>query len=342
MIPPYLFAAINRKIDALKKSGVDVISLGIGDPDLPTPQPVIDALNRAANDSKNHRYPAYEGIAGFREAVAKWYMRRHSVDLDSENEVLALLGAKEGTVHLSLAAVNPGDYALVPDPGYTTYLTSTLLANGKPHYIPLAEENKFLPNLSAIPKEIAAKAKIIYVSYPNNPTSAIAGKEFYKELIDFAKENNVIVCSDNPYSEIGFEGYRPLSFLEVKGAKEVGIELNSLSKPYSMTGWRIGMAVGNPEIISGMKTIKSNVDSGIFSAVQHAGIVALELPDSVIEKNLAVYQKRRDTMCDALWQIGLKFKSDARHLRALAREEGHPLRADASREWKSISFQERK
>lgn len=305
-IPPYLFAEISRKIAAAKKAGVDVISLGIGDPDLPTPQPVVDALCRAANDPKNHQYPDYEGMFAFRDAVSKWYKRRHNVSLDPDKEVLALIGAKEGSLHLSLAVVNPGDVALVPNPAYTTYLTSTILASGISYKMPLKAENNFLPRLDEIPKGVAKKAKVIYVSYPNNPTGAVAGREFYSELVDFAKDNRIIVCSDNPYSEIGFDGYRPLSFLECKGAKDVGIELNSLSKPYSMTGWRIGMAVGNADVVKAMAVVKSNVDSGVFNAVQHAGITALNLPDSFIEKNLSVYEKRRDLACDALGQIGLK------------------------------------
>ncbi len=273
---------------------------------MPTPQPVVDALSKAANDSKNHQYPDYEGLFEFRDAVSKWYKRRHSVSLDPEKEVLTLIGAKEGSLHLSLALVNPGDATLVPDPAYTTYMTSTILAGGVPHKMPLTAENNFLPNLGAIPRSVASKARIIYVSYPNNPTGAVAGIDFYKALVDFAEDNKIIVCSDNPYSEIGFDGYRPLSFLEAPGAKDVGVELNSLSKPYSMTGWRIGMAIGNPEVIKAMAVVKSNVDSGVFNAVQHAGIAALNLPDSFIEKNLAVYQKRRDLVCNALESIGLK------------------------------------
>jgi LL-diaminopimelate aminotransferase len=305
-IPPYLFAEINRKIAAAKKAGVDVISLGIGDPDLPTPQPVVDELKLAASNPKNHQYPDYEGMFAFRDAVSKWYRRMHGVQLNPDSEVLTLIGAKEGSLHLSLAFVNPGDFTLVPNPAYTTYMTSTILASGIPHKMPLLEKNNFLPDLSDIPRDIAQKAKIIYVNYPNNPTAAVAGRDFYKSLIDFARDNGIIVCSDNPYSVVAFDGFKPLSFLEVSGAKDVGIELNSLSKPYSMTGWRIGMAVGNPELIKGMATVKSNVDSGVFNAVQHAGIAAMSLPDSFLEKNLAVYQKRRDLVCGALEHVGLK------------------------------------
>jgi LL-diaminopimelate aminotransferase len=306
-IPPYLFAEINKKIDQAKQSGVDVISLGIGDPDMPTPKQVIDRLQLAANDPKNHQYPDYAGLPEFREAVAGWYKRRHNVALDPKKEILALIGAKEGSLHLSLAFLNPGDYVLVPAPAYTTYKTSTILANGKVHEMPLLEENNFLPKLEDIPKEIVEKAKIIYINYPNNPTASVADEKFYKKVIDFAKENNIIVCSDNPYSEIGFDGYKPLSFLEIPGAKEVGIELNSLSKSYNMTGWRIGMAVGNEYIIEGMSNVKNNVDSGVFNAVQYAAIEALtKLPDSHIDKLNSIYQKRRDLAHKALTSVGIK------------------------------------
>jgi len=305
-IPPYMFAEINKKIAAAKAAGVDVISLGVGDPDLPTPQPVIEALNRTAADSKNHQYPDYEGLFAFREAVTKWYKRRHGVILDPDKETLALIGAKEGSLHLSLGVINPGDIALIPEPSYTPYMTSTLLANGIPKPVVLKEENNWLPKFSDISGEDAEKAKILYLNYPNNPTAAVADEAFYKEAIDFAKNNDLIICSDNPYSEVGLDGFKPLSFLEVQGAKEVGIEFNSLSKPYNMTGWRIGMAVGNAEVIEAMANVKSNVDSGVFNAVQYAGIAALNLPDSHIDNLNAIYTKRRDWVCDALEAIGLE------------------------------------
>ncbi len=305
-IPPYLFAEINKKIAAAKAAGIDVISLGIGDPDLPTPRPVIEALYEAAQDPKNHQYPDYEGLALFREEVAKWYKRRHNVSLNSTNEVLTLIGSKEGSLHLSLAMINPGDVALVPEPGYTPYMTSTYFAEGSCHFMPLLEENDFLPDLSAIPRDVARAAKILYLNYPNNPTAAVAEKEFYKESIDFAKDNNVFICSDNPYSEVGLEGYRPLSFLEVPGAKDVGIELNSLSKTYNMTGWRIGMAGGHPDVIKAMADVKSNIDSGVFNAIQHAGIAAMRLPDSHIDALNAIYTKRRDIICEAFSQAGVQ------------------------------------
>ncbi len=306
-IPPYLFAEINKKIEAAKKSGVDVISLAIGDPDMPTPERIVAELERAARDPKNHQYPDYEGLYAFREAVAAWYKKRHNVSLDPVSEVLALIGSKEGSLHLSLAFVNPGDYALVPSPCYTTYRTGTILSNGQVYDLPLLEANGFLPQLDKIPREVAKKAKILYISYPNNPTTAVAEKEFYTEAVDFAKDNGIIVCSDNPYSEIAFDGYKPLSFLEVPGAKDVGVEFNSLSKPYNMTGWRIGMAVGNPDIISAMATVKNNVDSGVFNAVQYAAITALlKTPDSDIARLNGIYQKRRDLVYDTFTSVGIR------------------------------------
>ncbi|MEK6837835.1 MAG: LL-diaminopimelate aminotransferase [Nanoarchaeota archaeon] len=308
-IPPYLFSEISKKIDHAKKSGVDVISLGIGDPDMPTPKHIIAELERAARDPKNHQYPDYEGLLEFREAVAAWYKKRHNVALDPVSEVLTLIGSKEGSLHLSLAFVNPGDYALVPNPCYTPYRTGTILANGVVHDLPLLEANGFLPQLDKVQKDVVKKARVLFISYPNNPTTAVADAEFYREVIDFAKDNNLIVCSDNPYSEIAFDGYRPLSFLEVPGAKEVGVEFNSLSKPYNMTGWRIGMAVGNEELISAMAGVKNNVDSGVFNAVQYAGITALlKTPDSHIDALNSVYQKRRDMVYDTLTGAGIKVR----------------------------------
>ena len=305
-IPPYLFAEINRKIEAAKAKGMNVISLGIGDPDMPTPPTIIDAMKNAVDKPENHRYPDYEGMFAFRDAIAKWYMRRHGVSLNPDKEILTLIGAKEGSLHLSLSYVNPGDSVLVPDPAYTTYLTSTILANGTPHKMLLKEENDFLPDLNAIPKDVAKKSKIIYLNYPNNPTTAVADKDHYRQVIDFAKDNDIIVCSDNPYSEIGFDGYKPLSFLEIPGARDVGIEFNSLSKNYNMTGWRIGMAVGNEEIIQTIGRVKTNIDSGAFNAVQQAGIAALNMPDSHLERTSKIYQRRRDVVIEALRSISLQ------------------------------------
>ncbi|MEK6968176.1 MAG: LL-diaminopimelate aminotransferase [Nanoarchaeota archaeon] len=311
-IPPYLFAEINKKIAEAKKRGVDVISLGIGDPDMPTPKPIIDVLEKEANNPKNHQYPDYEGLLAFRTAVSQWYKRRHNVDLDPEKEVLTLIGAKEGSVHLSIAFLNPGEVALIPSPGYTVYKTAAIMTDAEPYEMPLLEENEFLPALRAIPSDVVKKTKLLYLNYPNNPTGAVAGKEFYKEVIDFANDNKIIVCSDNPYSETGYDGYKPLSFLEIPGAKEVGVEMNSLSKPYNMTGWRVGMAVGNADIIKGMGISKSNTDSGVFNAIQYAAIKALSLPDSHIENLMKIYQKRRDLVLDTFKKVGLKaFKPKA-------------------------------
>lgn len=305
-IPPYLFAEINKKIEKAKKSGVDVISLAIGDPDMPTPKRIVAELGRAARNPKNHQYPDYEGLYSFREAVATWYRKRHNVSLDPVSEVLALIGSKEGSLHISLAFINPSDYALVPNPCYTPYRTGTILANGVVHDLPLLDANGFLPQLDKIPRDVVRKTKILYLSYPNNPTTAVADMGFYKEVVDFAKDNSIIVCSDNPYSEIAFDGYKPLSFLEVPGAKDVGVEFNSLSKPYNMTGWRIGMAVGSQEVVSAMATVKNNVDSGVFNAIQYAAITALlQTPDSEIDALNSVYQKRRDLVHETLTSAGI-------------------------------------
>ncbi len=304
-IPPYLFAEISRKINAAKERGVDVISLGIGDPDLPTPEPIVKRMQEAVTDAANHQYPAYEGSKEFRQAVADWYQRRHNVSLNPDTQVLTLIGAKEASLHLCLGFVNPGDYTLCPDPTYTPYRTGTWFAGGEVHNMPLLEKNGFLPDLNAIPQDVREKSKIIFVNYPNNPTGAVANEEFYKGLIDFARDNNLIVASDNPYSEIGYDGYKPLSFLEVPGAMDVGVEFNSLSKYYNMTGWRLGMAVGNEDVIAGMATVKSNIDSGQFTAVQQAGITALNMPDSYYDDVTRVYQQRRDVMIEALRAIGL-------------------------------------
>ena len=307
-IPPYLFAEISRKIDAAKKAGKDVISLGIGDPDMPTPHHVVETLCNAAHEPKNHRYPDYAGLLEFRQAVAGWYKRRHNVALNPEKEVLALIGAKGASLHLAMSFTNLGDYNLVPDPAYTTYKTSTIFADGVPHYMPLLEKNGFLPDLNAIPKEVVKKTKILFINYPNNPTGAVATPEFFKEVIDFGKDNKLIVCNDNPYGETTYDGYKAPSFLEFKGAMDIGVEFNSLSKPYNMTGWRIGMAVGNADIIGAMAISKNNNDSGVFNAVQYAAINALNSPDSEIDRLNAVYQKRRDLVVDALNSIGLKVK----------------------------------
>jgi LL-diaminopimelate aminotransferase len=305
-IPPYLFAEIDKKKEAMRKKGMDLIDLGIGDPDLPTPPPIIERLKKAVENPKNHRYPPYEGMIEFRTAVAQWYERRFGVKLDPRTEVLSLIGSKEGIAHIPLAFVNPRDYVLVPSPGYPVYRVSTLFAGGTPYFLPLQKENAFLPDLSHIPKRVAEKAKLLFINYPNNPTSAVAEKPFFEEVVAFAHRYQIIVCHDAAYSEIAFDGYQPLSFLEVEGAKEVGVEFHSLSKTFNMTGWRIGFAVGNAEIVSGLGRVKTNIDSGLFQAIQEAGTEALNHLDTPLPEIIKIYEKRRDVMVKGLREIGLE------------------------------------
>lgn len=299
-LPPYLFARIDEMKEEAKKSGIDLIDLSIGDPDIPTPQTIIEELYDAVKDPKTHRYPTYDGMLSFREAVAGWYKRIKDVKLDPVNEVVALIGSKEGIAHIPFGFVNPGDYVLVPDPAYPVYLNSTILAGGKPHVMPLLRENDFLPDLSRIETEILKKTKLLFLNYPNNPTSAVAKREFFEEVVDFAKEHDIIVCHDNPYSEIVFDDTRAPSFLEIDGAREVGIEFNSLSKTCNMTGWRIGYAVGSSKVLEGLLKVKTNIDSGAFEAIQRAGIKALEIADKVASENSRIYSKRRDVLCRGL------------------------------------------
>jgi len=305
-IPPYLFAEIDKKKEEMRKKGMDLIDLGIGDPDLPTPKPIIERLKMASEDPKNHRYPSYEGMIEFRTAVAQWFERRFGVTFDPRTEVLTLIGSKEGIAHIPLAFVNPGDYVLVPSPGYPVYRVSTLFAGGIPYFLPLRKENDFLPNFSEIPKEVAEKARLLFINYPNNPTSAIAERSFFEEVVAFARHYRMIVCHDAAYSEVAFDGYRPLSFFEVEGAREVGIEFHSLSKTFNMTGWRIGFAVGHSEIISGLGRVKTNIDSGLFQAIQEAGIEALNHFDTPLPEIIQIYERRRDVMVKGLREIGLK------------------------------------
>lgn len=307
-LPPYLFAEIDERKKEAKKKGVDIIDLGVGDPDLPTPQHVVDAICHAAKDPLNHRYPSYEGMRSFREAVAAWYKQRKQVSLDAEDEVLTLIGSKEGIAHSAFAFLDPGDIALVPDPAYPVYKNATILANSIPHSVPLTEENEFKPDLESIDSEVARKAKIMFLNYPNNPTAATVEKSFFKEVVDFALDHDIIVLHDNPYSELTFDGYEAPSFMAVDAAKEVGIEFNSLSKTYNMTGWRIGFAVGNSEILRGLRLVKTNVDSGAFQAVQVAGITALTGSQECVKSNVEVYRERRDILIDGLRSAGLEVK----------------------------------
>jgi len=305
-IPPYLFAEIDRKKRELRAKGMDLIDLGIGDPDIPTPSRIIDRLTKAAHDATNHRYPSYEGMLDFRQAVADWYQRRFGVSLDPETEVLTLIGSKEGIAHVPLAFVDPGDYVLVPNPGYPVYRVATLFAGGVPHFMPLVGENGFLPDLSKIPTEVAEKAKLLFINYPNNPTAAVAERPFFEDVVKFADRHGIIVCHDAAYSEIAFDGYRPMSLMEVEGAREVGIEFHSLSKTFNMTGWRIGFVVGNREIVGALGKIKTNIDSGVFQAVQIAAAEALNGYGAETEEIVRVYTARRDLLVQAIRAAGLE------------------------------------
>jgi LL-diaminopimelate aminotransferase len=308
-IPPYLFMELRNKINRAKAEGIDVISLAIGDPVEPTPQPVIEELCRRAMDPENHRYPIDEekGMLSFRKAVSAWYMERYKVYLDPEREVLALIGSKEGCHHFVLSVVNPGDVVLMTDPGYPAYRASILMAGGEPYGLPIKEENRFLPKLEDVPSDVARMAKAMFINYPNNPTGAVASDKFFQEVVAFAKEFDILVCHDNPYSEFVFDGETPRSFLMAEGAKDSGIELNSLSKPFNMTGWRIGMAVGNPEIIRAMAKVKENTDSGIFNPIQYAGIKAIKECKDNISKMLSIYERRRRAVLDCFYDLGWKF-----------------------------------
>ena len=307
-LPPYLFAEIDARKRETEKKGVDIIDFGIGDPDLPTPPHIVEAVCNAAKDPSNHRYPSYEGMLSFREAVATWYKQRKHIKLDAEDEVLTLIGSKEGIAHSAFAFLNPGDIALVPDPAYPVYNNATIMANSTPYSVPLTEEHGFKPDLERIDKGIARKAKIMFLNYPNNPTAATAEKSFFKEVVDFAHDYEIIILHDNPYSELTFDGYKAPSFLAVKGAKEVCVEFGSLSKTYNMTGWRIGFVVGNSEIIKGLKLVKTNVDSGAFQAVQMAGIAALTGPQDCVKQNVAIYKRRRDLLADGLRSSGIELE----------------------------------
>jgi len=305
-LPPYLFMEIDRLKAEVQAKGVDIIDLGVGDPDLPTPAPILDRLTQAAREPKNHRYPSYSGMNDFRRAVAGWYRQRFGVALDPDSEVVTLIGSKEGIAHFPLAFINPGDLALVPSPGYPVYYTGVLFAGGHSHFLPLFRENGFLPDLSLLSQETANQAKLLYINYPNNPTAAVAGRDFFENVVQFAREHRIMVCHDAAYSEISYDGYRPMSFLEIPGAKDIGLEFHSLSKTYNMTGWRIGFAVGNKELIGGLSQVKSNIDSGAAQAIQWAGIEALNGPQDGLERLRKVYQARRDLMIQGLRSIGLK------------------------------------
>jgi LL-diaminopimelate aminotransferase len=303
-LPPYLFIEIDKKKKEAINKGADIISLGVGDPDLPTPEHIVKSMQESVEKPANHQYPFGAGLLSYRQAVCDWYKKRFNVNLNVE-EVCALIGSKEGIGHIHLGFVNPGDVVLIPEPGYPVYNTGTIFTDGVPYFMPLLEKNNFLPDLNAVPKEIAKKTKLIFVNYPNNPTAAVAPKEFYVKLIQFAKDNNIIVAADASYCQIYYdENEKPLSFLELPGAKDVGVEFGSLSKTYNMTGWRIGWVCGNKEIVTGILKVKDNYDSGVFQAVQEAAITALSSCQDCVESNRKIYKERREVLVEGLKKLG--------------------------------------
>jgi LL-diaminopimelate aminotransferase len=305
-VPPYLFAELERKIDEKRRAGVDVISLGIGDPDLPTPQPVIDALAAGASDPETHRYPTNHGSGAFREAAASFYRDRFGVELDPASEVVPALGGKEAVGHIALVLLDPGDLCLAPDPGYPPYTSGPVFADADVHYLPLEEAKGFLPDLDAVSSAALERANLLFLDYPNNPTGAVVGAGYFERAVEFARANDLVVVHDNAYSELCYDGYRAPSFLETPGAKEVGVEIFSLSKGWNMTGWRSGLVAGNAEIVERYRQLKTNLDSGMFEAVQRATIAALTDARDFPREMSAVYERRRDLVGEALDAIGLE------------------------------------
>lgn len=306
-LPPYLFARIEKKIEAARQQGLDVINLGIGDPDQPTPEHIIAALTRAVHDPANHQYPSSVGLLRYRETVASWYQGRFGVELDPGTQVISLLGSKEGIAHISMAYLDAGDVNLVPDPGYPVYGIGTQLAGGTSYLMPLKEENGYLPVLEDIPAQIAQQAKLMFINYPNNPTGAVADLDYFQQVVEFARSYDILVCHDAAYSELAYDGYQSPSFLQAPGAAKVGVEFHSLSKTYNMTGWRIGCMAGNRDAVEVLGRFKSNVDSGIFQAIQYAGIAALEGPQAVVGAMRRIYQERRDAAVAVMKQLKWEF-----------------------------------
>ncbi|MBX6423003.1 LL-diaminopimelate aminotransferase [Thermosulfurimonas sp. F29] len=305
-LPPYLFVELDRLKAEARAKGMDVIDLGVGDPDLPTPPHIVKAGKRALEKPENHHYPSSVGMMAFREAVVEWFRNRFGVELDPATEVVTLIGSKEAIAHFPLAFVNPGDVVLVPTPAYPVYHIGTLFAGGETYYLPLTAENDFKPDLSAIPGEVLSRARILWINYPNNPTTAVVTREWFAEVVAFAREHRLIVAHDAAYSELYYDGYVPPSILEVPGAKEVAIEFHSLSKTYCMTGWRIGFAVGGAELVKGLVTVKNNVDSGCFQAVQEAGIAALTGPQDCVAEHRRIFDERRRVMLEGLQKLGFE------------------------------------
>lgn len=303
-IPPYLFAEIDRKIAEARSKGVDVISLGIGDPDTPTISTVVAEMHKAIDDSKNHDYPSYNGSEQFRKASAAWMKRRFGVELDADKEVLAHIGSKEAIAHVFFAFVDEGDYTLVPDPGYPVYKNATIFAGGTPYSMPLLAENNFLPDFDKIPEDVAKKSKLMFLNYPNNPTAAVCDLEFLKKAVDYCKKYDILLCYDQAYCEMTYEGYVAPSILQVEGAKDIAIEFFSHSKSYNMTGWRVGFVGGNAEAIKALGTIKNNIDSGVFKAIQQAASVAYDASQEQIDKLNKMYEERKRVMEAGLKELG--------------------------------------
>ena len=306
LLPPYLFAEIDKAKQAAIEQGMDIINLGVGDPDLPTPDNIVETLRETAMAPANHRYPSYEGLLEFRHEVSLYMQHRFNVSLDPATEVLSLIGSKEGLAHLPLAFVDPGDFVLVPDPAYPVYQASTVLAGGIPYTFPLLAKNDFLPDFDIIDPQIADRARLLFLNYPNNPTAAVATPDIFEKAVAFARKHNLILCQDAAYCELAYDDHKPASILEIPGAKDVAVEFHSLSKPYNMTGWRIGFAVGNQEIISALGAVKTNIDSGVFQAIQFAAISALRSPAKTVADNVAIYAERRDVIIDGLQSLGWK------------------------------------
>jgi len=305
-LPPYLFAEISKKIAAKRAQGFDVVTFAIGDPDLPTPPHILDSLHRAANEPSNHRYPESEGLPELRQSIADWYERRFEVRFDPQKETLPLIGSKEGIAHMALCLIDPGDVALLPDPGYPVYEIGTMFAGGQPYRVDLSREGKWLPDFDRIPNDVADRARLIWLNYPNNPTGAVADIGFFERAVAWAKKHDVVICHDNPYCDVAYDGYKPVSIFQAPGARDVAVEFNSWSKIYNMTGWRIGMVVGNPVLVDALMRVKSNVDSGIPQAIQRMAIDAVYGPQDCIDEHNSIYQRRRDRMVEVLRKIGLE------------------------------------
>ncbi len=303
-LPPYVFARLDELKARAREQGLDLIDLGMGNPDGSAPGPVIEAAIAALKNPANHGYPPFEGTASFRRAITSWYRRRYDVDLDPDSEALPLLGSKEGLTHLAIAYINPGDLVLVPSPAYPAHFRGPLIAGGTVHSLILKPENDWLIDLAAIPDEVAQRAKILYFNYPSNPTAATAPREFFKDIVAFARKHEILLVHDLCYAELAFDGYQPTSLLEIPGAKEIGVEFHTLSKTYNMAGWRVGFVVGNRHIIQGLRTLKTNLDYGIFAALQTAAETALQLPDVYLNEVQARYRRRRDFLIEGLAQLG--------------------------------------